>query len=178
VATHRTNTLPAILCQRAPLQIQIPSESPRATSPLNLLERHFLFPYSLQREKERGKDLFFLSIFLFSLCLFSLYFLPSLSCFFLYLRETASCHPPHETHTHSHTPMTHTHTLSHPPHETHTHTHTYDTHTHIHTVSSTAPPSSVHTPIFMTVLLCFDVFVSMFMFRRTHRVVQDKRPGA
>jgi len=38
VATHRTNTLPAILCQRAPVQIQTRSECPGATlpSPLRL----------------------------------------------------------------------------------------------------------------------------------------------
>jgi len=36
VATHRTSTLPAILCQRAPEQIQTRSESPGATLPFPL----------------------------------------------------------------------------------------------------------------------------------------------
>jgi len=43
VATHRTNTLPAILCQRAQVQIQ--------PAP-NLLEQHFLFPYGETKRKE------------------------------------------------------------------------------------------------------------------------------
>jgi len=36
VATHRTNTLPAILCQRAPVKIQTRSESSGATFPFPL----------------------------------------------------------------------------------------------------------------------------------------------
>ena len=36
VATHRTNTLPAIQSQRAPVQIQTHSESPGATLPFPL----------------------------------------------------------------------------------------------------------------------------------------------
>ena len=50
VATHRTNTLPAILCQRAPVQIQTSSESPGATLPFPLrvsrISSHMWHDYS------------------------------------------------------------------------------------------------------------------------------------
>ena len=54
---HRTNTLPAILCQRAPVQVQTRSESPGATpsfplrNGLSRKERETIRPSSLWRFK-------------------------------------------------------------------------------------------------------------------------------